>query len=90
MGDEVIDDLAEKKVNSYPTSSAVSWPSKLYAYVKFGYENTMKAQMQKEGRTFANYVDEVMTHVQAYYRHPTLPTKIEFKVFQYNEEDPKF
>ena len=82
MGDENEDDMAELKADSYQTSAAVSWPSKVYAYVKFGYENTMKAQMQTEGRSFSNYVDEVMTHVQTYYRHHTLPTKIEFKVLQ--------
>jgi hypothetical protein len=79
MGDEEEDMMMELKADKAQTSSAVSWPSKLYAYVKFGYEKTMKAQMDKEGRTFANYVDEVMTHVQTYYRHYTLPTKIEFK-----------
>ena len=79
MGDEEIDDLLEMGAMAL-TSAAVTWPSERYAYVKFGYENTMKAQLDSDGTTFATWIDGVMTHVQSYYQHPTLPTKIQFKV----------
>lgn len=78
MGDEEKDPSLEMEAFAQ-TSAAVTWPSERYAYVKFGYENTMKAQLDSEGTSFASWIDGVMTHVQTYYRHPTLPTKIQFK-----------
>ena len=79
MGDEE-EDLYDELAADAAASAASSWPSKRYAYVKFGYDNTLKAQMDKEGTTFNKWIDGVMTHVQTYYRHRSLPTKIEFKV----------
>jgi len=78
MGDEEENLTMELEADAQ-TSAAVSWPRKQYAYVKFGYDKTMKKQLKKQGTNFATWVDSVMTHVQQYYRHYTLPTKIEFK-----------
>ena len=84
MGDEMendVDEAAEAEV--YQTSGAVTWPTNLYAYLKFGYDNTMKTQMATEGTTIAKWIDTNMAHVQAYYRHDSLPTRINFKVYEY-------
>jgi len=78
MGDEEEDLMMELEAEA-KTSAAVSWPSKQYAYVKFGYDITLRDQLNKEGTNFATWVNSVMAHVQTYYRHYTLPTKIEFK-----------
>jgi len=67
-------------------SEAVSWPPYLYAYVKFGYENTLKAELDAEGKSFGDWVDEIMTHVQTYYNHDSMPTKIQFKVFKLTQK----
>ena len=79
MGDEEKDSTLEMEA-FWGTSAAVTWPTERYAYVKFGYENTLKAQLSSDGTSFAPWVKSVMTHVQSYYRHPSLPTKIQFKV----------
>ena len=79
MGDEE-EDLFEELAADAAASAYTSWPSKIYAYIKFGYDNTLKAQLDKDGTTFNTWIDGVMTHIQTYYRHYTLPTKIEFKV----------
>ena len=81
MNDEYKNKLDEKAADAL-ASKAVTWPSKLYAYVKFGYDNTMKAQLAKDGISFGDWIDKVMTHVQAYYNHQSLPTKIMFKVLK--------
>ena len=61
--------------------SSRSWPEAIYVYVKFGYDRTLKNQLENsDGTDFATWTDAIMTHVQGHYRHPTLPTKIEFKV----------
>lgn len=77
MGDEETDPALE--MEAFMTSAAVTWPSERYAYVKFGYENTLKAQLSSDGTSFATWINGIMTHVQSYYRHPSLPTKIQFK-----------
>merc|ERR1711997_61496 len=61
------------------STRAMTWPSEVYAYVKFGYDNTLKNQLAADGVSFNDWVNSVMTHVQAHYRHHTLPTKIQFK-----------
>ena len=70
--------------------SAADWPEKLYAYVKFGYDNTMAQKMDEMGTTFNGWIDSVMCHVQTHFRHKTLPTKIEFKVNDKNLHLLKF
>ena len=81
-GDEF--DLFEELEADMASQSGVtsrSWPSAIYAYVKFGYDRTLKNQLQNTDRTdFSKWIDAVMTHVQVHYRHSSLPTKIEFKV----------
>merc|ERR1711997_858093 len=69
----------EKLVLTAKTGAAMTWPSERYAYVKFGYDNTLKNQLASVGKSFNTWVDSVMTHVQAHYRHSSLPTKIQFK-----------
>ena len=82
MGDEE-ENLFDELAADAAASAAVTWPEKIYAYVKFGYDNTMQDQMENDGTTFNKWIDGVMTHVQTYYRHGSLPTKIEFKVSNY-------
>ena len=81
-GDEF--DLFEELEADMAAQSGVSsrsWPGAIYAYVKFGYDRTLKNQLQNTDRTdFSKWIDAVMTHVQVHYRHSSLPTKIEFKV----------
>ena len=79
MGDEEEDLLLELEADA-KTGAAMTWPSEVYAYVKFGYDNTLKNQLATDGVSFNDWVNSVMTHVQAHYRHYTLPTKIQFKV----------
>ena len=79
MGDEE-EDLYDELAADAAASAAVTWPSKRYAYVKFGYDNTMKAQLEEDGTSFSEWIDSVMTHVQSYYQHSSLPTQIQFKV----------
>ena len=79
MGDEEEDLLLELEADA-KTGAAMTWPSEVYAYVKFGYDNTLKNQLAADGVSFNDWVNSVMTHVQAHYRHYTLPTKIQFKV----------
>jgi len=78
MGDEEEDLLLELEADA-KTGAAMTWPSEVYAYVKFGYDNTLKNQLATDGVSFNDWVNSVMTHVQAHYRHYTLPTKIQFK-----------
>ena len=80
MGDEEEDLAMELKAAAAKTSASTSWPKERYAYVKFGYDKTMKSQLSTENTEFNTWIDSVMTHVQSHYRHPTLPTKIQFKV----------
>ena len=81
MGDEEEDlSLMLQAVKAYSTSGATTWPSERYAYVKFGYDNTLLTQLTSDGTTFATWIDSVMTHVQTYYQHSSLPTQIQFKV----------
>ena len=83
MGDEEVDlSVVLRAVKAYSTSGATdrSWPSERYAYVKFGYDNTISTQLTSDGTTFAAWIDSVMTHVQTYYQHASLPTQIQFKV----------
>jgi hypothetical protein len=78
MGDEE-EDLFDEFEAAGVASAATTFPPKLYAYVKFGYDTSLNDKLTSDGLTFGSWVDSVMTHVQTYYRHSTLPTKIEFK-----------
>ena len=79
MGDEEKETYEEKKVAA-AAAYTPNWPNSVYAYLKFGYDNTLARQMTRQGTTFKKWIDSVMTHVQTYYRHKSLPTKIQFKV----------
>jgi len=84
MGDEE-EDLLDELAADAVASAATTFPRVgLKAYVKFGYDNTMKAQMEKDGTTFNTWIDSVMTHVQTYYKHSSLPVQIKFK---YNKRE---
>ena len=61
-------------------ANVFTWPNQRYAYVKFGWDRTLKNQLESENTNFPTWVDSVMTHVQTHYRHPSLPTKVQFKV----------
>lgn len=73
------EDYFPEKNDKSARMNAINWPERLYAYVKFGYDNTMAQKLREEGTTFNEWIDSVMCHVQTYYRHKSLPTKIEFK-----------
>ena len=54
-------------------------PTKLKVSIKFGYDETMKAQLN--GEDFESYMNDVITHNQAYWRHPSLGTEVIFEVW---------
>lgn len=79
LGDELENQDIEDAAAAADTSAATTWPGSLTVYVKFGYENTLKAQLTKDGTTFPAWIESVMAHVQTYYKHDTLPTDILFE-----------
>ena len=79
MGDEEVDLLQDLQA-ALSADAYTYWPSERYAYVKFGYDKSMNRQLGQERKSFADWVNPVMAHVQSYYRHYSLPTKIQFKV----------
>jgi len=78
MGDEEVDLLQDLQA-ALSADAYTYWPSERYAYVKFGYDKSMNRQLGQERKSFADWVNPVMAHVQSYYRHYSLPTKIQFK-----------
>jgi len=78
MGDEEKDNYEEKQAQA-ASAMVTNWPTSIYAYLKLGYDNTLANQMRAQGTTFEKWIDSVMTHVQTYYRHKSLPTKIQLK-----------
>jgi len=78
MGDEEKDNYEEKQAQA-ASAMVPNWPRSIYAYLKLGYDNTLANQMRAQGTTFEKWIDSVMTHVQTYYRHKSLPTKIQLK-----------
>ena len=79
MGDEELDLLLDLEA-ALSAEAYTNWPRERYAYVKFGYDKSLNRQLGKERKRFADWVNPVMAHVQSYYRHNSLPTKIQFKV----------
>ena len=79
MGDEEVDLLQDLQA-ALSADAYTYWPSERYAYVKFGYDKSMNRQLGQERKSFKDWVNPVMAHVQSYYRHYSLPTKIQFKV----------
>ena len=53
-------------------------PSKVKATIRFGYEESAKREIGSS--QFDAWIKDVMVHVQAHYRHPSLGTQIEFEV----------
>ena len=66
--------------NDFKATVNATIPDLSYAYLKFGYDKTIKLQLEKDNVEFSDWVDKIMTHVQCLFRLPSLPTKIEFKV----------
>ena len=84
-GDEDVDLLFELEAEMATKTGVTSrsWPAEIFAYVKFGYDRTLKTQLENtDGTDFSTWVDAVMTHVQTHYHHSSLPTKVQFKVLQ--------
>ena len=79
MEDEEID-LSQELQATLSADAAMTWPEERYAYAKLCYDRTLKNQLEKDGTDFNTWADDVMTHMQAHYRHPSLPLKIQFKV----------
>ena len=51
------------------------------AVLKFGYDEGLKDVLEKEAKKeFDDWILDVFTHLQAYYRLPSLGTIIEFEV----------
>ena len=74
-GDVIYND-AEEEINSKANITTI--PSKLKAVIKFAYEDGMKAALK--GEDFNSWIEDVLCHTQAFYRHPSLGTTIEFEV----------
>ena len=79
MGDEEID-LSMELGAELQEANVVTWPEERFAYVKFGWDKTLKNQLEKENTNFPTWIDSVMTHVQTHYRHSSLPTKIQLEI----------
>ena len=77
--DEEIDEQAEFEIAKVDTSG-VALPADLTAVIQFGYDQGLKDELVKENKDFMDYITDVATHTQAYYYHPSLGTKITFKV----------
>ena len=55
-------------------------PPKLKAVIKFGYDEGMKNRLSRQDFQFETWIEGVLTHTQAHFRHPSLGTVIEFEV----------
>ena len=53
-------------------------PSKLKATIRFGYEESAKKNIGSS--KMDSWLKDIMAHVNAHYRHPSLGTIIEFEV----------
>ena len=77
--DEEIDKQAEFEIEKID-ASGVTLPSDLTAVIQFGYDQGLKDKLAIYGLDFMAYITDVATHTQAYYYHPSLGTRITFKV----------
>ena len=66
----------QKELNKSRVRSEM--PTKVKVAIKFGYDETMKTQLKGEG--FISYMEDVITHNQAYWSHPSLGTEVIFEV----------
>ena len=78
---EEVDEIMEMQAIEAAQLTTTSLPDEMFAYVQFGYDKSLKAKLSSEYNYFSSWIDDVMTHVQAHYRHGSLTTKIQFKVF---------
>ena len=76
-GDEVVNAQIEKDADVAKSSTI---PSKLKAVIKFGYDEGIKNRLSQQGQTFQQWIEGVLTHAQAHFKHPSLGTQIEFEV----------
>ena len=77
MGDEVVNAQIEKDAE---VTKSTTIPSKLKAVIKFGYDEGIKNRLSQQGQTFQQWIEGVLTHTQAHFKHPSLGTQIEFEV----------
>ena len=73
-------DLMKNKTErkSFARTSKAKIPSKLKAQLRFAYEESAKKKLG--AAKVDGWTKDVMTHVKAHYRHPSLGTQIEFEV----------
>lgn len=75
-GDEMTNDAIEKVVGK---ATVETIPSVLKATVQFGYNAELEKTFDKNSMSIDSYIARIFTHVQAYFRHPSLGTQIEFE-----------
>lgn len=80
---EEVDEIMEMQAIEAAQLTTTSLPDEMFAYVQFGYDKSLKAKLSSEYNYFSSWIDDVMTHVQAHYRHGSLTTKIQFKYDKY-------
>ena len=78
-GDELVNDDVEEAADK---ATVKKMPSVLKATVQFGYDAALARTLDTIQISFDSYVSWVFTHVQAYFRHPSLGTQIEFEVLK--------
>ena len=76
-GDELFNSGIEKEADA---AQSTTIPSKLKAVIKFGYDEGIKNRLSQQGQTFQQWIEGVLTHAQAHFKHPSLGTQIEFEV----------
>ena len=78
-GDELVNDAIEEAADK---ATVKKIPSVLKATVQFGYDGALARTLETTKISFDSYVAWIFTHVQAYFRHPSLGTQIEFEVLK--------
>ena len=75
-------EAAAQNIENFETAEqeTFSFPSSMTATVKFGYETSMRDQLENLETDFHTYIDKVMAHVQTYYKEPSLTTQVNFEV----------
>ena len=79
-GDDEIDEDEDTK-EAAATTRVRYIPPVVKAVLKFGYDEGLKDLHEKEAKKgFDDWILDVFTHLQAYYRLPSFGTIIEFEV----------
>ena len=81
--DELIDAEEEDAVSVVDASNVII-PSKLKAVIKFGFDEALSHRLDSVETDFTTWITSVMAHVQSYYQHSSLGTKILLEVCSYN------